>query len=85
MSDVAIIYDVPDGLAVGEYIYTVNFTDQYGNSVIDTIILTVRAVSTDGDAIPLELIIIIISSTIGGGLVIGIAIALFIRKRRKLT
>jgi hypothetical protein len=82
LNGVAIIYNVPDGLAVGDYIYTVNFTDQYGNSVIDTITLTVKDVSTDGDAIPLELIIII-SSTIGGAVVIAIAIVL--RRRRKLT
>jgi len=83
-SGVAITYNVPDGLAVGDYIYTVNFTDQYGNSVIHTVTLTVRDVSTGGDAIPLGLIIII-SSTIGGGVVIGIAIVLLIRRRRKLT
>jgi hypothetical protein len=79
---VAIIYNVSDGLAVGDYIYTVNFTDQYHNSIIDTITLTVREVSTGGDTIPLELIVII-SSTIGGGVVI--AIAVLVRRRRKLT
>ena len=80
-SGVAIIYNVPDGLDVGNYIYTVNFTDQYNNSIIDTITLTVREVSTGGDTIPLELIIIIF----GGGVVIAIAIAVLIRRRRKLT
>jgi len=83
-SGVAITYNVPDGLAVGDYIYTVNFTDQYGNSVIDTITLTVREVSNGGGAIPLELIIII-SSTIGGAVVIAVAIVLLTRRRRKLT
>jgi hypothetical protein len=83
-SGIAITYNIPDGLAVGDYIYTINFTDQYGNSVIDTITLTVREVSTGGDTIPLELIIII-SSTIGGGVVIAIAIVLLTRRRRKLT
>jgi len=81
---VAIIYNVSDGLAVGDYIYTVNFTDQYHNSIIDTITLTVREVSTGGDTIPLELIVII-SSTIGGVVVIAIAIAVLARRRRKLT
>jgi len=83
-SGAAIIYNVPDGLAVGDYIYTVNFTDQYGNSVIDTITLTVREVSNGGGAIPLELIIII-SSTIGVVVVIAIAIVIITRRRRKLT
>ena len=83
-SGIAITYNIPDGLAVGDYIYTINFTDQYGNSVIDTITLTVKEVSTGGDTIPLELIIII-SSTIGGGVVIAIAIVLLTRRRRKLT
>ena len=83
-SGVAIIYNIPDGLAVGEYIYTVNFTDINGNSVIHTVTLTVREVSNGGGAIPLELIIII-SSTIGGAVVIAIAIVLLTRRRRKLT
>ena len=83
-SGVAIIYNVPDGLAVGDYIYTVNFTDQYGNSVIDTITLTVREVSTGGDTIPLDLIMIM-SSTIGGGVVIAIGTVIFTRRRRKFT
>ena len=83
-SGVAIIYNVPDGLTVGDYIYTINFTDQYHNSIIDTITLTVRKVSTGGDTIPLDLIMMM-SSTIGGGVVIAIGTVIFTRRRRKFT
>ncbi|MBA7584344.1 hypothetical protein ES708_26297 [subsurface metagenome] len=40
-SGVAITYDIPDGFAVGVYVYTVNFTDDYGNSIIDSVTFTV--------------------------------------------
>jgi len=39
---VAITYNVPDGLTVGEYIYTVNFTDDYDNFVTDSVTFTVE-------------------------------------------
>jgi len=41
-SGVAIIYNIPDGLAVGEYFYTINFTDDYGRYVTDTVKVTVQ-------------------------------------------
>lgn len=77
-----ITYNIPNGLAIGQYIYTVNFSDQYGNSNTNTVTLIVT--SARGDGIPLEAIIII-SSVIGGGAVICIAIVLIIRRKRKLT
>jgi hypothetical protein len=78
-SGVAISYNVPDGLTVGMYTYTVNFTDDYGNFITSTITITVRE-TTNGE-IPIELIIL--SSIIGGGAVIGIATVLIIRKRKR--
>ena len=48
-SGVAITYNVPDSLAVGEYFYTVNFTDDYDNYITDTVKMTVREVTTDGN------------------------------------
>ena len=41
-SGVAITYNVPDGIAVGEYFYIINFTDDYGNHITDTVKMTVR-------------------------------------------
>jgi hypothetical protein len=40
-SGVAINYNIPDGYSVGSYIYTVNFTDDYGNFIIDSVTFTV--------------------------------------------
>jgi len=40
-SGIAIKYNIPDGFSVGVYVYTVNFTDYYGNSMIDSVIFTV--------------------------------------------
>jgi len=37
-----ITYNIPDGFGVGFYTYTVNFTDAYGNSIIDIVIFTVE-------------------------------------------
>ncbi|KKL25530.1 hypothetical protein LCGC14_2404390, partial [marine sediment metagenome] len=37
-----ITYNIPDGLAVGEYNYTVRFTDDYNNYATDTVIMTVK-------------------------------------------
>ncbi len=39
-----ITYNVPDGLAVGEYNYTVRFTDDYDNFITDTVTMTVKDV-----------------------------------------
>jgi len=40
-SGVAITYNIPDGIAVGAYYYTVNFTDDYGNYIADSVNFTV--------------------------------------------
>jgi len=41
-SGIAIMYDIPDGFAVGDYVYTVNFTDSEGNYVTDSVTFTVE-------------------------------------------
>ena len=52
---VLITYYIPDNFAVGSYTYTVNFTDDYGNSITDNVIFDVadntnpHIVSTPGD------------------------------------
>jgi len=33
--------NIPDGFTIGVYVYIINFTDDYGNSIIDDIIFTV--------------------------------------------
>jgi len=63
---------------VGVYVYTVTFTDESGNSISD--IVTVIINSIPGDAIPFELIII--ASVIGGAAVIGVAVAILMRRKR---
>ena len=40
-SDVPITYNIPDGLAVGDYTYIVNFTDDGDNFITDSMIFTV--------------------------------------------
>ena len=41
-SNIAIIYDIPDGFNVGSYIYTINITDDSGNFVTDSVNFTVE-------------------------------------------
>ena len=41
-NNTAITYNVPDDFAVGQYIYTINFTDDYNNFIIDAVIMTVE-------------------------------------------
>ncbi len=36
------VYNIPDGFNLGSYIYMVNFTDDYGNSIVDNVTLTVE-------------------------------------------
>ncbi len=50
-STLSIIYNIPDGFAVGVYIYMINSTDDYGNSIIDSVIFSV------GDTLPPEIIV----------------------------
>ena len=51
LSDVAITYDIPDGLSVGEYIYIINFTDTNGNSETHSITVTIQGTEGNGGSI----------------------------------
>jgi hypothetical protein len=77
-SGVAITYNVPDGLAAGDYFYTVNFTDDDGNFVIDTVKITVKEEPpvADDPQIPFGNWYLIF-------LGIGITALVLIQKRRK--
>jgi uncharacterized protein YjeT (DUF2065 family) len=46
-TDVAITYHIPDGFVVGDYTYTVNFMDDYGNSITESVTFTVEDDTTD--------------------------------------
>ncbi|TFG17866.1 MAG: hypothetical protein EU531_02070 [Promethearchaeota archaeon] len=46
-SGVAVVYDIPDGLSLGDYYYTINFTDEIGNYVTDEVKFTVQEDSED--------------------------------------
>ena len=48
-SDLAVTYNVPDGLPIGDHIYTINFTDDYDYFITNTITMTVQEVPTNGD------------------------------------
>ena len=78
VSGVAITYNIPDVFGIGIYTYNITFSDESGNSVSNTVKLTIN--STPEGAIPFELIIIV--SVIGGGAVIGVAVVIFIRRKR---
>jgi len=41
-SGVVVTYDIPDGLGIGSYTYTINFTDIFGNFNTDTVLITVQ-------------------------------------------
>jgi len=43
----AIYYNIPDGFGVGSYLYTVNFTDDYGNFITDSVNFTVEEDTTN--------------------------------------
>jgi len=47
LSGIAVTYDIPDGLSLGDYFYTINFTDETGNYVTDEVKLTVQEDSED--------------------------------------
>jgi hypothetical protein len=66
---VAITYNVPDGLTVGDYIYTVNFTDDFNNFITDVVNMTVRNK---------EMNLVIIMSIIS---VIGVGIAILVLRK----
>ncbi len=77
-SGLAITYNVPEGLAVGVYVYTVNFTNDYGYFILDDVIFTVKG---DGggasDAISFGNYYLIF-------IAIGIISLAIVQKRRKL-
>jgi hypothetical protein len=41
-SGVAVTYNIPDGLSIGEHIYMINFTDEFDNYATDTVKLTIQ-------------------------------------------
>ena len=78
----AINYNIPNGFSPGVYTYNITFTDESGNSISNTV--TVTIVDDDeppGGTIPFELIIL--ASVIGGGAVIGVAVVILLRRKRK--
>jgi hypothetical protein len=42
-SGAAITYNIPDGFTEGNYTYIITISDQYGNSVTDSVVMTVEA------------------------------------------
>ncbi len=78
-SGVAIVYIIPEGLSSGEYIFTINFTDAYGNSIADTIAITVKEVKTTKQP---NLLPIIIGTSIAG-IIAVISIPLIVKKLRR--
>jgi hypothetical protein len=42
ISGVAVTYNIPDGFNLGDYIYTVNFTDDGGNSITNSVTFAVE-------------------------------------------
>ncbi|KKK58780.1 hypothetical protein LCGC14_3040990, partial [marine sediment metagenome] len=80
-SGTAITYNVPNGLAVGEHFYTVNFTDDYGNHITDTVKMTVKEKQPPSDNIIMIVIIVVPIAA-----VLGVGITIFVlRKRRGAT
>ncbi|MHA1518963.1 MAG: BspA family leucine-rich repeat surface protein [Promethearchaeota archaeon] len=47
VSGVADSYDIPNGFETGTYMYIINFTDDYGNSISETVIFVVRSPEDD--------------------------------------
>jgi len=78
ISGVAITYNIPEVFGIGIYTYNITFSDESGNSISNTVTVTIN--STPEGAIPFDLIII--ASVIGGGAVIGVAVVIFIRRKR---
>jgi len=50
-SGVAITYNIPDGFSPGAYMYKITFTDESGNSISDTVMVTINSIP--GGEIPL--------------------------------
>jgi hypothetical protein len=49
-SNTPVVYNIPDGFALGVYTYNITFTDESGNSISNTV--TVTIVDDDGGGIP---------------------------------
>ncbi|MBY8988628.1 MAG: hypothetical protein KGD61_09260, partial [Candidatus Lokiarchaeota archaeon] len=41
-SNTPVVYNIPDGLAPGVYTYNITFTDESGNSISNTVTVTIR-------------------------------------------
>jgi len=76
-----VVYNIPDGFSLGVYTYKITFIDEGENSITNTVMVTIVDDEKPGGAIPFELIII--ASVIGGGAVIGVAVVILIRRKRK--
>ncbi|MFW9989456.1 MAG: hypothetical protein ACFFC3_12440 [Candidatus Odinarchaeota archaeon] len=73
-----ITYNIPDGLSAGKYNYIVNFTDDFDNSITDTVTITIETAEENGGGIPFGNYYLIF-------LVIGIISLVIVQKRRKLS
>lgn len=79
-SGTAITYNIPDGLAAGNYTYIITITDSYGNSIMDSVLVTVES---PGAVVPpgipgYELALVLGISTV---FIIGLMIS--IKKKKK--
>ncbi len=72
ISGIKITYNIPNGLDVGIYNYTVNFTDDFDNFMTDTISITIES---NGGGVPLGNYYLIF-------LIIGIILLTIVQKRR---
>ena len=77
-SGVTIIYNVPEGLAPGEYFYLINFTDDYNNNITDMVTMTVKTPDGNSIAISFGDYYLIF-------LVIGIISLVIVQKRSKIS
>ncbi|MHA1453200.1 MAG: hypothetical protein ACTSRD_10090, partial [Promethearchaeota archaeon] len=74
-----ITYSVPNGLSAGTYTYTITFYDEYGNSVLDSVVFTVEEPPTPtipGFGVPV--ILFITALTI-------LTMILVLKKKTKIT
>jgi hypothetical protein len=73
-----IVFDIPEGLSIGEYNYSVLFTDIYGNEVTDTVSFIVKEEIGPPIAIPFNLTYLLFT-------IISILILVHITKRKIIT
>ena len=48
-SNTPVVYNIPDGFFPGVYMYNITFADESGNSISDTVTVTINSI---GDVIP---------------------------------